>query len=100
MTRKEDIQMLDLTLSVLIESIEKRISIPLDDITMEKWDTLYILYDAKTIGQTLPGDVSFFAGITMNEASSHTQTDELYLDNIKLTLWTELNNTSGIIRDL
>ena len=87
-----------LYLAVFINGVEKNITLNLDDITMDTWETISVQYDAKAHGQTLPGDVSIFIGICMNSGSYNTVYDDLFIDNIKLTLYTELNNTEGLIK--
>ncbi|MFX1569119.1 MAG: hypothetical protein ACFFCV_12210 [Promethearchaeota archaeon] len=85
-------------LKVVIGGVEKNITRHLDDISMNQWEPISIQYNAESIGQILPGSVSVFAGLYINDDSTHSDQDTIFMDNIQLTLWTNLNDTNGLIR--
>ncbi len=85
-------------LKVVIGDVEMNITRHLDDISMNQWEPISIQYNAESIGQILPGSVFVFAGLYINDDSTHSDQDRIFMDNIQLTLWTNLNDTNGLIR--
>ncbi|MFX0077245.1 MAG: hypothetical protein ACFE96_17515, partial [Candidatus Hermodarchaeota archaeon] len=84
-------------LSITINGVEKLITRHLNDVTKDQWETISVQYNAKDLGQTLPGTVSVYAGLLVNGFTFHTAQDYIYLDNIRLELWTNLTNIPGVI---
>jgi len=84
-------------LEVEIGGVKANKIIEFPDLVQDAWSSMYLTYDPSAIGQTLPNNITVRAGIFVENGVTPSDSQELYIDNIKYKIWSGINDPDLIV---